>query len=88
MRMRVVELVDGDVVRDQQAGEYTTGSIPRVRLDAETEPPARTDEPEVADGYDDGVRSPDAAEPRERVGLLRRGRPSQRGRASAAQTSN
>ena len=32
MRKRVVELVDGVLVRDQEAGEYTTGSIPRVRI--------------------------------------------------------
>ena len=126
MRKRVVELVDGDLVRDQQAGEYTTGSIPRVRLDAalvgEVDLPTRIDEPEVADGYDDGAKVPDAAEPgadtsdaddadaprasgelvpvggesappRERVGLLRRGRDkagrsSRRGRSGATQTSN
>ena len=67
MRKRVVELVDGDLVRDQQAGEYTTGSIPRVRLDArlvgEADLPARVDAPEVADGYDDGAKVPDAAPP-------------------------
>ncbi|MDN5768800.1 MAG: cell division ATP-binding protein FtsE [Humibacillus sp.] len=67
MRKRVVELVDGDLVRDQQAGEYTTGSIPRVRLDTtlvgEVDLPTRIDEPEVADGYDDGATTPDAAEP-------------------------
>ncbi|MEP7331608.1 MAG: cell division ATP-binding protein FtsE [Terracoccus sp.] len=63
MRKRVVELVDGDLVRDQQAGEYTTGSIPRVRVDVGAEMAARTDEPEVADGFDDGVTAPDAAAP-------------------------
>ena len=61
MRKRVVELVDGDLVRDQQAGEYTTGSIPRVQVRAGVL--ARTDEPEVADGFDDGVPPPDAAAP-------------------------
>ncbi len=65
MRKRVVELVDGDLVRDQQAGEYTTGSIPRVRVRVEVGAgvPPRTDEPEVADGFDDGVTPPDAAAP-------------------------
>ncbi|MEO6998466.1 MAG: cell division ATP-binding protein FtsE [Terracoccus sp.] len=67
MRKRVVELVDGDLVRDQQAGEYTTGSIPRVRLASrlagDADLTTRVDEPEVADGYDDGVKAPDAAPP-------------------------
>ena len=32
MRRRVIELHQGVMVRDQQAGEYTTGSLPRIRL--------------------------------------------------------
>jgi cell division transport system ATP-binding protein len=30
MRRRVIELHDGVMVRDQEAGEYTTGSLPRI----------------------------------------------------------
>ncbi|WP_347354040.1 cell division ATP-binding protein FtsE [Intrasporangium sp.] len=47
MRRRVIELHHGVLVRDQQAGEYTTGSIPRVRVG-----PARP-----------GHAEPDSAEP-------------------------
>lgn len=55
MRKRVVELVDGDLVRDQHAGEYTTGSIPPIRLEAATQQAMHAAEPEVSDGYDDGA---------------------------------
>ena len=36
-----------------EAGDYTTGSIPRIRLDEEAGRRAAPDEPEVSDGYDD-----------------------------------
>ncbi|HET7397777.1 MAG TPA: cell division ATP-binding protein FtsE [Intrasporangium sp.] len=38
LRKRVIELVGGEVVRDEVGGEYSTGSIPAIRLDSE--PPA------------------------------------------------
>jgi cell division transport system ATP-binding protein len=53
MRKRVIRLDRGVLVSDMEAGDYTTGSIPRVRLEEETS--ARpADAPEVPDGYDDG----------------------------------
>jgi cell division transport system ATP-binding protein len=85
LRKRVLELVDGELVRDQEVGEYS-----RDTLDA---PPSGRDSagrigtPDVADGYDDvaqmedahddGELPPigrDADEPRERRGLFRRRR--------------
>ncbi len=55
MRKRVIRLDRGVLVSDMEAGDYTTGSIPRVRLDEPDEAPrplgAAT--PDVADGYDD-----------------------------------
>jgi len=53
MRKRVIRLDNGVLVSDLQAGDYTTGSIPRIRLDEESGAPRRADAPEVADGYDD-----------------------------------
>src|SRR5689334_13132166 len=53
MRKRVIRLDRGVLVSDMEAGDYTTGSLPRIRLD-ETGAPRRADEPEVPDGYDDG----------------------------------
>jgi cell division transport system ATP-binding protein len=57
MRKRVIRLDKGVLVGDVEAGDYTTGSIPRIELD-DRPIPARTAEPAVADGYDDGA--PDA----------------------------
>jgi cell division transport system ATP-binding protein len=54
MRKRVIRLHGGILVSDMEAGDYTTGSLPRIRLDEESGAPRRTDEPEVPDGYDDG----------------------------------
>jgi cell division transport system ATP-binding protein len=54
MRKRVIRLDRGVLVSDMEAGDYTTGSIPRVRLDEEAVAPRRADEPEVSDGHDDG----------------------------------
>jgi len=54
MRKRVIRLDRGVLVSDMEAGDYTTGSIPRIRLDEEAEAPRRAAEPEVSDGYDDG----------------------------------
>ena len=50
LRKRVVELVEGELVRDQEAGEYT-GSIPVVGGDV----PSRVagGHPDVRDGHDD-----------------------------------
>ncbi len=59
MRKRVIELVDGDLVRDQQAGEYTTGSQPRVPLTGARGPAVLASEPDLADGYDDGAAPAD-----------------------------
>jgi cell division transport system ATP-binding protein len=53
MRKRVIRLDRGVLVSDLEAGDYTTGSIPRIRLEEEAEAPRRADEPEVSDGYDD-----------------------------------
>jgi cell division transport system ATP-binding protein len=53
MRKRVIRLDQGVLVSDMEAGDYTTGSLPRIRLDEETGGPRRADEPEVPDGYDD-----------------------------------
>ena len=52
MRKRVIRLDHGVLVSDLEAGDYETGSIPRIRFD---EDPAarRPDVPEVSDGYDD-----------------------------------
>jgi cell division transport system ATP-binding protein len=59
MRKRVIQIEDGVLVRDQEAGEYTTGSLSRIEDDEESAPVARRDGvpdlPEVADGYDDGA---------------------------------
>jgi cell division transport system ATP-binding protein len=61
MRKRVIELVDGVLIRDQQAGEYTTGSIPRVHVGPDgTLTAGVVPEPEVPDGYDDGLAEPAA----------------------------
>src|SRR6478609_4399862 len=85
----IVQLLDRSVlVSDMEAGDYTTGSIPRIRLDEESGAPRRADEPEVPDGYDDGDPAAyegedpdalppigrDADEPRPRGGLFRRSR--------------
>ena len=58
MRKRVIRLDKGVLVSDMEAGDYTTGSIPRIRLDEEVT--ARwgggshaPDAPDVPDGYDD-----------------------------------
>ncbi|MEO7752304.1 MAG: cell division ATP-binding protein FtsE [Terracoccus sp.] len=53
MRKRVIRLHHGDLVSDEHAGEYTTGSIPRIELEPEL-PPRPPELPELADGYDDG----------------------------------
>src|SRR6478735_2779555 len=51
----IVQRLDrGVLVSDMEAGDYTTGSIPRVRLDEEAAAPRRADQPEVSDGHDDG----------------------------------
>ncbi|MDN5790926.1 MAG: cell division ATP-binding protein FtsE [Micrococcales bacterium] len=67
MRKRVIELVDGDLVRDQEAGEYTPASagigsigsggdsMVRVAVAGPRGPAVVAAEPDVADGYDDGV---------------------------------
>ncbi|WP_084328348.1 cell division ATP-binding protein FtsE [Intrasporangium oryzae] len=44
MRKRVIELDDGVVIRDQETGEYTTGALPRVVVQA----PAAPDSAEAA----------------------------------------
>jgi cell division transport system ATP-binding protein len=54
MRKRVIRLDRGVLVSDMEAGDYTTGSIPRVRLDEQTAAPRRAAQPEVSDGHDDG----------------------------------
>ncbi len=61
MRKRVIRLHHGDLVSDEHAGEYTTGSIPRVELEPEL-PPRPQELPELADGYDDGAVAAPAAE--------------------------
>ena len=55
MRKRVIRLDRGVLVSDMEAGDYTTGSIPRVRLDEPEEAPRPlgADTPDVADGFDD-----------------------------------
>jgi len=55
MRKRVIRLDRGVLVSDMEAGDYTTGSIPRVRLDEPDEAPRPlgADTPDVADGFDD-----------------------------------
>jgi cell division transport system ATP-binding protein len=85
LRKRVLELVDGELVRDQEVGEYSMGS-------PDTPSPARDGvgrigTPDVPDGYDDVAAMEDAHdedelppigrdadEPRERRGLFRRRR--------------
>jgi cell division transport system ATP-binding protein len=57
MRKRVIRLDDGVLIADVEAGNYTTGSIPRVEVD-DRPIPARVEEPAVADGYDDGALPP------------------------------
>ncbi|MER7073879.1 cell division ATP-binding protein FtsE [Terrabacter sp. NPDC000476] len=54
MRKRVIRLDHGVLVSDLEAGDYDTGSIPRVRLE-EALAPAVASQPEVSDGYDDGA---------------------------------
>ena len=53
MRKRVIRLDGGVLVSDMEAGDYTTGSIPRVRL-GEEGPERPAGDPGVPDGYDDG----------------------------------
>jgi cell division transport system ATP-binding protein len=85
LRKRVLELVDGELVRDQEVGEYSMDS-------PDTPSPARDragriGTPDVPDGYDDVAEMEDALdedelppigrdadEPRERRGLFRRRR--------------
>jgi cell division transport system ATP-binding protein len=54
MRKRVIRLDDGVLVGDVEAGDYTTGSLPRVELH-DRSIPARVEQAAVADGHDDGV---------------------------------
>lgn len=85
MRKRVIELQDGDLIRDQEAGEYTTGSIPAIRLpDNEAGPmedaPDTAEAADTAESGDDarGLLPPigrDADAPRERTRLFRRPKP-------------
>jgi len=62
MRKRVIRLKDGVLVSDIEASDYTTGSLPRVRLDessrAQQAAAAAPTAPDVADGWDDA--DPDA----------------------------
>jgi cell division transport system ATP-binding protein len=51
LRKRVLELVEGELVRDQEAGEYT-GPIPVVQS-ADEALTLRAGRPDVPDGYDD-----------------------------------
>ncbi len=53
LRKRVLELVEGELVRDQEVGEYSTGAIPIVRPEPDQglEPPAEG--PQVPDDFDD-----------------------------------
>jgi cell division transport system ATP-binding protein len=57
MRKRVIRLRDGVLVSDIEASDYTTGSLPRVRLDetsrAEQVAASAPATPDVADGWDD-----------------------------------
>ena len=57
MRKRVIRLKDGVLVSDIEASDYTTGSLPRVRLDEGARAPqaaaSAPAEPDVADGWDD-----------------------------------
>ena len=62
MRKRVIRLDDGVLVGDVEAGDYTTGSLPRGR--ARRRPiarPRRGCSTSVADGYDDGAPGADAS---------------------------
>jgi cell division transport system ATP-binding protein len=85
LRKRVLELVDGELVRDQEVGEYSTATLdaPLPGRDGAGRPGT----PDVADGYDDVAQMEDAHdddelppigrdadEPRERRGLFRRRR--------------
>jgi cell division transport system ATP-binding protein len=87
LRKRVLELVEGELVRDQEAGEYSTGAIPVARPEHDELLAPRTEAPDVPDDYDDVAQisasgDPDADElppigrdadaPRERRGLFRR----------------
>jgi len=62
MRKRVIRLKDGVLVSDIEASDYTTGSLPRVRLDegsrAQQAAASAPAAPDVADGWDDA--DPDA----------------------------
>ncbi|HEU5144325.1 MAG TPA: cell division ATP-binding protein FtsE [Dermatophilaceae bacterium] len=81
LRKRVLELVDGELVRDQEVGEYSTDTLVPVRDGG-----GRAGTPDVPDGYDDVAEMEDAHddelppigrdadEPRERRGLFRRRR--------------
>jgi cell division transport system ATP-binding protein len=86
LRKRVLELVEGELVRDQEAGEYSTGAIPIVTPESDEALVLRAETPDVPDDYDDvaqigGSGEPrdelppigrDADAPRERRGLFRR----------------
>ncbi|MDN5795221.1 MAG: cell division ATP-binding protein FtsE [Intrasporangium sp.] len=73
MRRRVIELHDGVLVRDQQAGEYTTGSIPRIRVGE----PVQVESAGSATGATEpGATEPGATEPdREAVSAPHVGEP-------------
>ncbi len=62
MRKRVIRLHHGDLVSDEHAGEYTTGSLPRIELEPEL-PPRPPELPELADGYDDGALAGPVTDP-------------------------
>ncbi|MFM6847680.1 MAG: cell division ATP-binding protein FtsE [Terrabacter sp.] len=55
MRKRVIRLDRGVLVSDMEAGDYTTGSIPRIRLDDDPggAPRPLGATPDIPDGYDD-----------------------------------
>ncbi|GAA2487837.1 cell division ATP-binding protein FtsE [Terrabacter carboxydivorans] len=62
MRKRVIRLDGGVLVSDMEAGDYTTGSIPRIRLGDEGAARPAAD-PEVPDGCDDGAPTAYAGDP-------------------------
>lgn len=59
LRKRVLELVEGELVRDQETGEYSTGAIPVAGPDGDARA-SLPQPPDVSDDYDDVAELGDA----------------------------
>jgi cell division transport system ATP-binding protein len=77
LRKRVIELHEGEMVRDQEVGEYSTGSLPRVRASEEEPDDEELQDIPEGDEAEDEEPAPigrDADAPREPRGRFGRRR--------------